>query len=156
MAHEEESSKSRPIRCVVEGSDGSPRYGEQMVTSSPEVVHFLELAEQAFAHVSHTPSVETGVPAIVALRKQLEQTRVQLRCALDETSRRLEWHHLNIAFYGETNAGKSTLVETLGILLDEPTRRARSAAFRRGESPEINANGVSQDSVAEFNPADCL
>ncbi|MDN7351544.1 GTPase domain-containing protein [Acetobacter senegalensis] len=114
-----------------------------MVTSPPELVHFLELVEQAFAHVSHTPSVETGVPASVALRKQLEQTRLQLRCALDETSRRLEWHHLNIAFYGETNAGKSTLVETLGILLDEPARRARSAAFRSGESPEINADGVS-------------
>jgi hypothetical protein len=43
--------------------------------------------------------------------------------------RNAEWDVMTIAFYGETNAGKSTLIETLRILLDEPAKMASRAAF---------------------------
>ena len=33
-----------------------------------------------------------------------------------------DWNTFTIAFYGETNAGKSTLIEALRILLDEPSK----------------------------------
>ncbi len=41
----------------------------------------------------------------------------------------LEWDTFTIAFYGETNAGKSTLIETLRLLLDEPTKVAAVKKF---------------------------
>lgn len=34
-----------------------------------------------------------------------------------------EWEKFTIAFFGETNAGKSTIIESLRILFDEETRR---------------------------------
>lgn len=40
-----------------------------------------------------------------------------------------EWDIFTIAFYGETNAGKSTLIETLRILLEEPAKAASRADF---------------------------
>jgi hypothetical protein len=44
------------------------------------------------------------------------------------------WDVFLIAFYGETNAGKSTIIETLRIMLDEETRRSSRQQFRRLQS----------------------
>lgn len=33
-----------------------------------------------------------------------------------------EWEYFTVAFFGETNAGKSTIIETLRILFEEPTK----------------------------------
>lgn len=46
--------------------------------------------------------------------------------ALQDSS---EWDTYTIAFYGETNAGKSTLIETLRILLNEPSKVQARAEF---------------------------
>ncbi|MEG2568796.1 MAG: dynamin family protein, partial [Acinetobacter sp.] len=56
-----------------------------------------------------------------------------------------EWETFTIAFYGETNAGKSTVIEALRILLKEESKLARQDAFRRYQqqhnlSPEILEN----------------
>lgn len=40
-----------------------------------------------------------------------------------------EWNEFTIAFYGETNAGKSTIIETLRIHLAEESKRAEQDAF---------------------------
>lgn len=49
------------------------------------------------------------------LLKKLQETLLSLE-------RNVEWDVFTIAFYGETNAGKSTLIETLRILLEEKTK----------------------------------
>ena len=41
---------------------------------------------------------------------------------LDEFKKNAEWKYFTIAFFGETNAGKSTLIESLRILLGEEER----------------------------------
>ena len=41
-----------------------------------------------------------------------------------------EWHTFTIAFYGETNAGKSTIIETLRILLNEKTKQESQRRFK--------------------------
>lgn len=41
-----------------------------------------------------------------------------------------EWDVFTVAFYGETNAGKSTLIETTRILLGEPTKLENRRRFR--------------------------
>lgn len=73
----------------------------------------------------------------ISLNQTNEDVRKQLtafRFALDEDIERLnknsEWDRFTIAFYGETNAGKSTIIETLRILLNEKSKQARRQAFR--------------------------
>ncbi|WLG45721.1 DUF726 domain-containing protein [Pseudomonas sp. FP1740] len=62
---------------------------------------------------------------------RLEQHRKALYERLAELEKNAEWNTFTIAFYGETGAGKSTLIETLRILLQEPSKRASQQAFRK-------------------------
>ena len=63
------------------------------------------------------------------LSEQLSRTHQEANNTLNST----EWDKLVIAFFGETNAGKSTIIETFRILFDEKERRQN-----------INAHGVSK------------
>ena len=54
-----------------------------------------------------------------ALTAQLEHASQEANATLNST----EWDKLVIAFFGETNAGKSTIIETFRILFDETERR---------------------------------
>lgn len=62
--------------------------------------------------------------------KQLSQCQTELRNNLASLENNAEWNTFTIAFYGETGAGKSTIVETLRILLCEPKKMASQQAFR--------------------------
>lgn len=53
------------------------------------------------------------------------------------------WDNLVIAFFGETNAGKSTLLETFRILYGEKTRAQALTQRPEGVDGEIVGNGVS-------------
>lgn len=63
---------------------------------------------------------------IIEYQKQAKNKLKTLHQTLQETLQSLEknaeWDVFTIAFYGETNAGKSTLIETLRILLNEKTK----------------------------------
>ncbi len=56
--------------------------------------------------------------------------------------RNTEWKRYTIAFYGETNAGKSTIIETLRIILGEKTKLDSSNVFLDIQ----NRNGITQES----------
>jgi energy-coupling factor transporter ATP-binding protein EcfA2 len=62
--------------------------------------------------------------------KQLSEHQAALLKRLAELERNAEWNTFTIALYGETGAGKSTLIETLRILLQEPGKQASQKAFR--------------------------
>ncbi|AVD84936.1 DUF726 domain-containing protein [Pseudomonas sp. SWI6] len=62
--------------------------------------------------------------------QRLNEHRAALHERLAELEKNAEWNTFTIAFYGETGAGKSTLIETLRILLQEPGKRASQQAFR--------------------------
>ncbi len=49
------------------------------------------------------------------LRAKVDEAKEELASSLEHTT----WDNLVIAFFGETNAGKSTLIETFRILFDE-------------------------------------
>lgn len=59
------------------------------------------------------------------LKKQQEQIGKSLK-ELEENS---EWKHFTIAFFGETGAGKSTIIETLRILLKEESKVEQQRQF---------------------------
>ncbi|WP_367168910.1 hypothetical protein NMD29_20545 [Escherichia coli] len=63
-------------------------------------------------------------------RQQLDAFRQKLNENIDSLQKNAEWNTFTIAFYGETNAGKSTIIETLRILLHEQSKRSRQQAFR--------------------------
>ena len=50
---------------------------------------------------------------------------------MDELKNNAEWDYFTIAFFGETNAGKSTLIEVLRILFAENTKKEVQAKFNQ-------------------------
>ena len=62
-----------------------------------------------------------------AVKKQylslFEAKILESRNMLDNAIKYQEWDNLVVAFFGVTNAGKSTIIETFRILFDEETRR---------------------------------
>ncbi|MDT1010466.1 hypothetical protein RMN64_03270 [Plesiomonas shigelloides] len=62
-------------------------------------------------------------------REKLEAFRKLLNENIDSLRRNAEWDTFTIAFYGETNAGKSTVIETLRILLKEESKLQQQKAF---------------------------
>ena len=61
--------------------------------------------------------------------KRLEEIKETLDIEIDSLEKNAEWEEFNIAFYGETNAGKSTLIEVLRILLEENQKMKERELF---------------------------
>lgn len=62
-------------------------------------------------------------------KKKLNGVHKDLQTSLEHLAKNAEWDVFTIAFYGETNAGKSTLIETLRILLSEPSKSEERKMF---------------------------
>jgi Asp-tRNA(Asn)/Glu-tRNA(Gln) amidotransferase C subunit len=73
----------------------------------------------------------------------------ELKSNIESLSRNAEWEIYTIAFYGETNAGKSTIIETMRILLQEPEKMAEQQEFKTLEEKY----GVSAERLAELRAA---
>ena len=56
------------------------------------------------------------------LSTKLNSLNASFKADIDKLENQSEWDKLCIAFFGETNAGKSTLIEALRILYNEQTR----------------------------------
>jgi hypothetical protein len=62
---------------------------------------------------------------------KLNEFRVEIQVSLKQLEKNSEWNVFTMAFYGETNAGKSTLIETLRILMSEPEKMRERKEFAR-------------------------
>ena len=97
-----------------------------------------------------TDSKETRV---VDAMKQVSDLVAPIHADLTERinalQRHVRWDKFTIAFYGETNAGKSTIIETLRILLQERTKVEERKAFRAKEAEF----GISEAAMAELAQA---
>lgn len=71
------------------------------------------------------------------LQKQIEDVRKKASESMNATI----WDHLVIAFFGETNAGKSTIIETFRILFNEKTRSCELKKHPEGVDGEIVGDG---------------
>jgi GTPase Era involved in 16S rRNA processing len=74
-------------------------------------------------------------------KENLTHSRCDIASSLEQLEKNSEWDVFTIAFYGETNAGKSTLIETLRILLQEPEKMREQAEFNRA--------------IKDYNKKDC-
>ncbi|MFB6349812.1 hypothetical protein ACFBZI_10305 [Moraxella sp. ZJ142] len=60
----------------------------------------------------------------------LNKLKSKIQTEYDELKRLSEWKKFSIAFYGETNAGKSTLIEALRLYFKEPTKLESQRKFK--------------------------
>lgn len=60
----------------------------------------------------------------------LSDIQKEIDIAIDKFESNAEWKNFSIAFFGETNAGKSTLIETLRILLKEKEKVKQQEQYR--------------------------
>lgn len=73
--------------------------------------------------------------------KQLTRVQFDINQSIDEFRQNAEWKQFNISFFGETNAGKSTIIDTLRILLGESTKIEQQRKFKEIEvSLDLDAN----------------
>ena len=127
----------------------------------------LESPTQIYAQVGDEIDRILGVLQVTSLDKDVAEVQSNLRDLLGGVQKELddridrlreqgEWNTFTVAFYGETNAGKSTLIETLRILLGEQQKLARRQDFKTIQdehalSPE--ALEACQVEVAQSNQA---
>jgi hypothetical protein len=104
--------------------------------SEPEKVYQVILRE--VAAILRQLSAPVDDPSISEAqgkaRRIMEDKRAELDASVSELQRHAEWDVFTIALYGETNAGKSTIIETLRILLGEPEKLATRQQFLREQA----------------------
>lgn len=77
--------------------------------------------------------------------KQLARVQSDINQSIDEFRQNAEWKQFNISFFGETNAGKSTIIDTLRILLGESTKIEQQKRFKEIEtSLDLDADKYNQ------------
>lgn len=75
--------------------------------------------------------VETADKEIATFsRNLLNELDANIAGELKKLKDNSEWNTFTLAFYGETNAGKSTIIETLRILLAEPQKVSSENKFK--------------------------
>lgn len=93
---------------------------------------YLRVSSQIEAIVTSLKSLSSN-KEIADAKQQALETFIQISDEIKEhiagLEQNAEWDTFTIAFYGETNAGKSTLIETLRILLNEPSKAASRTKF---------------------------
>lgn len=85
------------------------------------------------------PLLEEFSDSITLSKEEFQRQRSALESAMSELEAQTQWQDFTIAFYGETNAGKSTLIEMLRIYLKEPRKLQSQEQFRALEA-EISAD----------------
>ncbi len=66
---------------------------------------------------------KSGQPEIGNILDRLQQMQARFDNELALLEEHAEWEKFTIAFFGETNAGKSTIIESLRILFNEQSRQ---------------------------------
>ena len=104
----------------------------KLVTMSPKDIYKDVLKETgAVLQTLEAPSESIELSNAVEIpRDSSAQLKNEPDTVLQELEKNAEWDALTVALYGETNAGKSTIIETLRILLGEKTKQEQRRKFR--------------------------
>jgi len=81
-------------------------------------------------------------------QRKLRNSQQRINESVSQLKKNSEWDVFTIAFYGETNAGKSTLIETLRILLKEPKKMSERQIFDQ----KIKEKDVIASEIKEIEP----
>ena len=83
----------------------------------------LEKAIEASDNIELSGDDENA--ALDLVRETLSELNSDFKSEIDRLEKSGEWEKFCIAFFGETNAGKSTIIEALRIAYDEELRREK-------------------------------
>ncbi|MCH2455701.1 MAG: hypothetical protein MK192_08425 [Idiomarina sp.] len=124
---------------------GTGKQKEQAIElSSPSAIY--DTISQELTKVIDSTSADSSEPELKDVsqktRSQLQELQHSLENQLSELQSNADWDTFTIAFYGETGAGKSTLIETLRILLEEPTKKATQKVFEATYSSYVDAQSA--------------
>lgn len=89
-------------------------------------------------------------------KKKLNGVYKELQSSLQHLEKNAEWDVFTIAFYGETNAGKSTLIETLRILLSEPTKLAERKKYFSSSQAIYHSESILRQFEEDLNQANII
>ena len=91
------------------------------------------------------------------MKKKIYEINTDFKREIDELERDSEWNKFCIAFFGETNSGKSTLIDTLRIIFNEELRMAdlshNRESLNRAISDNIQAYSDVEKSYSKFKNA---
>lgn len=104
----------------------------------------LELVEKVISALAEDTYDDKLSGTQNAARQALLTIEQTLRKSIGELRRNAEWDTFTLAFYGETNAGKSTLIECLRILLNESGKVKQRHKFRSLHQQLGEANNSDQ------------
>ncbi|MDC9521710.1 hypothetical protein PSH55_11375 [Pseudoalteromonas sp. Angola-31] len=98
----------------------------------PELIYVeLQSVIKDLINTIEATEVETTDKEIATFsRNLLNELDANIAGELDKLKANSEWDRFTVAFYGETNAGKSTIIETLRILLAEPQKVSSQNKFK--------------------------
>ncbi|WP_067587169.1 hypothetical protein [Endozoicomonas ascidiicola] len=108
----------------------------QLNIEKPERVYLqIEKVVGDIVHKLSAPSDDESIEAAKSESRQiLKDLQSNINKQLSELRENADWETFTIAFYGETNAGKSTLIESLRILLKEASKMEEQRKFKEWES----------------------
>lgn len=69
-------------------------------------------------------SNDKGNAHLASVKEKLGEMKLRFDSEITYLEKHAEWDNFTIAFFGETNAGKSTIIESLRILFEEKKRQA--------------------------------
>lgn len=84
----------------------------------------INIISTAYSDISRLNGVNHKFDDIQQRMSQVLESKVQdAKTVLNQTKNKTVWDNLVIAFFGETNAGKSTIIETFRILFDRNRKK---------------------------------
>src|SRR5574344_1082222 len=78
---------------------------------------------------SEDEELQESVESVLHVLNEFKNNRFNKE--LDDLKKYQEWNDLTIAFYGETNAGKSTIIEALRLYFKEETKVKSQNEFKK-------------------------
>lgn len=112
-------------------------------TESPENIYQKVLVEvdSILKKLGESPTDEKISETTKNAGNILEELQKNINTEIAALKRHAEWDTFTIAFYGETNAGKSTIIETLRIMLREQSKIKAQHKFKS----LMNKHGISDE-----------
>lgn len=89
-----------------------------------------ELANQIQNLAHNKLNIEQNSLDTKHINQIIQELQTNIQKSISDLEDNAEWKSFQIAFFGETNAGKSTIIETLRILLKEPSKIERNKQFK--------------------------
>jgi hypothetical protein len=107
-------------------------YHNEVTLDAPENVFLQVSSEVATILAALSAPIEDEASETARARIAGNLTALQAHVARQQKSlaENAEWQRFTVALYGETNAGKSTIIETLRILLGESTKLEQRSRFQ--------------------------